>query len=350
MGFSSVGKAGSLSSIGGPADGSHLGQAVTSQQSFNQSIPQLPPVRQQISSLQKPIQSPQLLPPSLLSHPKIPASYSQMQAPLASLQQLGQPGFVILPVEHPSVENCQQLVGLGGQPSVLQPQCKSTAASCCCFTATASASSAAAFSVSSDAVTTETNLQASFQSSQQAFSQLQQQLQLMQPSNQGLTSQQSSLATKQQSQWAGIVPQIAASTIATTMLAADVPASKSAAPLITQAVAPWEKPEELTILEHQHQQKPLAQQHQAQSHPQVPYAQQGRQTQSVQLQAQLQTKLHNHQQSTFSSLCQASGVTGHQNVQDPGYTQLQVVAGSVSGSTCFQQGFQASQEWMWENN
>ncbi|KAF5464785.1 hypothetical protein F2P56_014837, partial [Juglans regia] len=331
-------QAGSLSSIGGPADGSHLGQAVTSQQvsdfipsslqSFNQSMPQLPPVRQQMSSLQKPIQSPQLLPPSLPSHPQIPASYSQMQAPLASLQQLGQPGFVILPVKHPSVENCH-------------------------LNTTASASSAAAFSVSSDAVTTETNLQASFQSSQQAFSQLQQQLQLMQPSNQGLTLQQISLATKQQSQWAGIVPQIVASTIATTMLAADVLASKSAAPLITKAVAPWEKPVELTILEHQHQQKPLAQQHQAQSHPQVPYAQQVRQTQPVQLQAQLQTNLHNHQQlrqPTFSSLCQASGVTGHQNVQDPGYTQLQVVVGSVSGSTRFQQGFQASQEWMWENN
>jgi len=225
-------------------------------------------------------------------------------------------------------------------------------------------------------------LQASFQSSQQAFSQLQQQLQLMQPSNQALTSQQSSQASKQQSQWAGIVPQTVASTLATTT-ATDVHSSKTApaVPVMAQAVAPvkcnwtehtspdgykyyyngvtgesrWEKPEELMLLEQQPQQKPLIQQPQAQSHVH-PSAQQVRQTQQVQLHAQLQTQLRHQQQlqqqlqqPTLSSSYQASGVTGHQNVQELSYAQLQAVAGSVRDPTRFPQGLQAAQEWMWKN-
>ncbi|KAM3707942.1 hypothetical protein ACB098_02G063800 [Castanea mollissima] len=217
-------------------------------------------------------------------------------------------------------------------------------------------------------------LQASFQSSQQAFSQLQQQLQLMQPSNQ----QQSSQPNKQQSQWGGIVQQTVASTPATSS-AADVPSVKSAAPAVpvmNQAMAPvkcnwtehtspdgynyyynsvtgesrWEKPEELALFEQK--QKLLVQQPQAQSHPQVLSAQQVTQTQQVQLPAHLQPQLHHHQQiqqPNFSSSYQASGVTGHQNVQELGYTQLQAAPGSASDPARFQQGFQASQEWMWKN-
>ncbi|KAG2721270.1 hypothetical protein I3843_02G060400 [Carya illinoinensis] len=403
--------AGLLSGIDGVADGSHLGQAVTSQQSFNQSMPQLQPVSQQISPFQKPVQSPQHLPPSIQYHPQTPASYAQMQMPRASLQQLGQPQLPHSAGQTPFSQALpsQQLLGLGGQLSVSQPQVHQTASSAGVLPTPldinlkphsvsivpnqlrppASMSqqllpplqqppSQLAQMLSQQTQT----LQASFQSSQQAFSQLQQQLQLMQPSNQGLTSQQSSQAIKPQTQWAGVVPQIVASTLATTAPATDVPSSKSAAPavpLLTQAVAPvkcnwtehtspdgykyyhngvtgesrWEKPEELALLEQKHHQKPQVQQPQSQSIPHVPSAQQVRQTQQLQMQAQLQTQLHQQQQQqqqlqqpTLSSLYQASGVTGHQNVQDPGYTQLQVVAGSVSDPTRFQQ---ASQEWMWKN-
>ncbi|KAG6726266.1 hypothetical protein I3842_02G072200 [Carya illinoinensis] len=403
--------AGLLSGIDGVADGSHLGQAVTSQQSFNQSMPQLQPVSQQISPFQKPVQSPQHLPPSIQYHPQTPASYAQMQMPRASLQQLGQPQLPHSAGQTPFSQALpsQQLLGLGGQLSVSQPQVHQTASSAGVLPTPldinlkphsvsivpnqlrppASMSqqllpplqqppSQLAQMLSQQTQT----LQASFQSSQQAFSQLQQQLQLMQPSNQGLTSQQSSQAIKPQTQWAGVVPQIVASTLATTAPATDVPSSKSAAPavpLLTQAVAPvkcnwtehtspdgykyyhngvtgesrWEKPEELALLEQKHHQKPQVQQPQSQSIPHVPSAQQVRQTQQLQMQAQLQTQLHQQQQQlqqpTLSSLYQASGVTGHQNVQDPGYTQLQVVAGSVSDPTRFQQGLQASQEWMWKN-
>ncbi|XP_062174448.1 flowering time control protein FCA isoform X2 [Alnus glutinosa] len=401
---------GPLSGLGGPADGSLLGQAVTSltsQQGFNQSILQVPP----ISQFQKPTQSPQHLPPSHQSHPQLPASYSQMQAPLASLQQLGQPQLPHSAGQTPfsQAPSSQRLHGLGGQLSVSQPQVQQIASS-----ATPPQASLD-LNLPPHSVSTITNqqqlpgsmpqqllqplqqppsqlaqmlsqqtqtLQASFQSSQQAFSQLQQQLQLMQPSNQALTSQQSSQASKQQSQWAGIVPQTVASTLATTT-AADVRSSKTApaVPVISQAVAPvkcnwtehtspdgykyyynsvtsesrWEKPEELTLLEQQPQQKPLIQQPQAQSHV-LPSAQQVRQTQQMQLQAQLQTQLRHQQQlqqlqqPTLSSSYQASAVTGHQNVQELGYAQLQAVAGSVGDPTRFQQGLQAAQEWMWKNN
>lgn len=36
-------------------------------------------------------------------------------------------------------------------------------------------------------------------------------------------------------------------------------------------------------------------------------------------------------------------------LQELGYTQLQAAPGSVSDPARFQQGFQASQEWMWKN-
>ncbi|KAG6726258.1 hypothetical protein I3842_02G072200 [Carya illinoinensis] len=370
--------AGLLSGIDGVADGSHLGQAVTSQQSFNQSMPQLQPVSQQISPFQKPVQSPQHLPPSIQYHPQTPASYAQMQMPRASLQQLGQPQLPHSAGQTPFSQALpsQQLLGLGGQLSVSQPQVHQTASSAGVLPTPldinlkphsvsivpnqlrppASMSqqllpplqqppSQLAQMLSQQTQT----LQASFQSSQQAFSQLQQQLQLMQPSNQGLTSQQSSQAIKPQTQWAGVVPQIVASTLATTAPATDVPSSKSAAPavpLLTQAVAPvkcnwtehtspdgykyyhngvtgesrWEKPEELALLEQKHHQKPQVQQPQSQSIPHVPSAQQVRQTQQLQMQAQLQTQLHQQQQ----------------QLQQPTLSSL-VVAGSVSDPTRFQQ-------------
>ncbi|KAI8010935.1 Flowering time control protein FCA [Camellia lanceoleosa] len=141
-----------------------------------------------------------------------------------------------------------------------------------------------------------------------AFSQLQQQFQQMQPSNQTLMQQQSSQATKQQAPWAGMVPQTVASTPAITS-AADVQPATSAASVLSA---------------------------------QVP------QTQQAQLQAQLRHP-QQLQQSSFPSSYQASGVTGHQNAQELNYTHLQAAAGSATDPARFQQGIQAAQDWMWKN-
>ncbi|RVW71591.1 Flowering time control protein FCA [Vitis vinifera] len=372
-----------LGGLGGSADGSLSGIAVsssaTSQQSFNQPMLQVPSIGEQISPLQKSLQSPQHLPPSLQLQSQTPASYTQPQTPHSSLRQFGQ-----LQISHSAGQTpfnqtlpSQQLLGLSGQLSGSQPQVQQSASS-----ATAQ-QTPVNLNLQQHAVSVMANqhqvpapsqqqlvqplhqspsqlaqllsqqtqaLQASFQSSQQAFSQLQQQLQLMQPSNQTLTSQQGSQTTKQQ--WPGTVPQTVAST-ATITPATDVPSTTSAVPVTTQAVAPvkcnwtehtspdgykyyhnsvtgesrWEKPEELTLLEQQQQQqKSSVQQSQAQSHTQVLSTQQIPQAQQVQLQtqlqahlqAQLQSQLRQHQQMQqppVSSSYQASGVMGQQNVQ-----------------------------------
>ncbi|XP_019075531.1 flowering time control protein FCA isoform X2 [Vitis vinifera] len=406
-----------LGGLGGSADGSLSGIAVsssaTSQQSFNQPMLQVPSIGEQISPLQKSLQSPQHLPPSLQLQSQTPASYTQPQTPHSSLRQFGQ-----LQISHSAGQTpfnqtlpSQQLLGLSGQLSGSQPQVQQSASS-----ATAQ-QTPVNLNLQQHAVSVMANqhqvpapsqqqlvqplhqspsqlaqllsqqtqaLQASFQSSQQAFSQLQQQLQLMQPSNQTLTSQQGSQTTKQQ--WPGTVPQTVAST-ATITPATDVPSTTSAVPVTTQAVAPvkcnwtehtspdgykyyhnsvtgesrWEKPEELTLLEQQQQQqKSSVQQSQAQSHTQVLSTQQIPQAQQVQLQtqlqahlqAQLQSQLRQHQQMQqppVSSSYQASGVMGQQNVQELGYAQAQVGASSVNDPARFQQGLQAAQEWMWKN-
>ncbi|XP_057957322.1 flowering time control protein FCA isoform X3 [Malania oleifera] len=420
---------GPLGGLGGPPDGSLPGLAVSStsmsQQSFNQSLPQVPSVGQQISPMQKTLQSPQHLPPSLQLHAQSQASYSHTQTSHASFRQPGQ-----LPIPHSAGQApfnqalpSQQLLGLGAQLSVSQPQVQQSASSATAqqtplnINAQPHAVSALANqqqlpspvqqqllqplqqspSQLAQLLSQQTQtLQASFQSSQQAFSQLQQQLQLMQPSNQGLTPltpQQSSQATKQQSQWPGIVPQSVTSTSAVTP-AVDVPSTTSAAPAssaITQAVASakcnwtehtspdgykyyynsvtsesrWEKPEELTLYEQQQQQqqqqqpqqpqqqqKPVVQQPPTQSHPQILSTQQIPQTQQVQLQTQLQPQIrHNQQlqQPPLSVSYQTSGVMAHQNVQDLGYSQFQVPANLVNDPSRFPQGLHAAQEWMWKN-
>ncbi|KAH9683888.1 Flowering time control protein FCA [Citrus sinensis] len=388
---------------GGPADVPLLGLAVSStssalQQNFCQPESQAPSLGQQISPLQKPLQSPQHMPPLQL-HPQVPSSYSHTQN--SHLRQLQIPGQTSFSQALPS----QHLLGMSGNLPASQPQGQQIASSSTALPTPLN------IKPQSSSLPSGTNqqqlpapvqqqlhqpyqqspsqlaqmlsqqtqtLQATFQSSQQAFSQLQQQLQLMQPSNQNLPLQQGSHGTKQQSQWAGIAPQTVASAPASAP-AADLPVSTSigpAAPVSSQTVAPaksswtehtspdgykyyyncvtgvskWEKPEELTLFEQQQQQqKPPVQQPPSQLHPQVLPAQHIPQTQQVQLQTQLRQQQQQQLQQPFSSSYQAPVVRGQHNAQELGYTQLPpVAAGSVNDPTRFQQGLQAAQDWMWK--
>ncbi|XP_010928319.1 flowering time control protein FCA isoform X2 [Elaeis guineensis] len=230
-------------------------------------------------------------------------------------------------------------------------------------------------------------LQSSFQSSQQAIFQLQQQLQLMHQSN--LNQQQISQAGKQQSAWTGLAS--TSSTPASTP-AAVMPSTRSATtplPVSTTPAVPltcnwtehtspegfkyyynsitreskWEKPEEFSLFEQQQQQQKLllSQQQQqqklvqqlqspsshTQSHTQIQSSQQASQTQQVQ--PQMQMRQQAQLQLLHPSLAyQASGVAGHQNMQELNYSQLQA-ASAVIDPTRAQQGIQAAQEWAWKN-
>lgn len=171
-------------------------------------MPQIPPVNQQISPLQKPVQSSQELPPSHQLYPQAPVPYPQ-----TSLRQHAQPQLPL-----PS----QQVHGVSGQFPTSQPQTQQSALSAAIPQTnleTGMQSNAALTTPNQQQVPpsvqqqplqqspsplaqmlsqqTQT-LQASFHSSQQAFSQLQQQLQMMQPSSQALTFQQNAEATKKQ--------------------------------------------------------------------------------------------------------------------------------------------------------
>ncbi|KDP27944.1 hypothetical protein JCGZ_19024 [Jatropha curcas] len=393
------------SNQGGPSDGAPQGLmgSSTAQPGFNQPLQQVPPpVSQQISPLQKPIQSPQRFPPSLQLHPQV-ASYSQTQTPLNA----GQTPFTQAPP-------LQQYPGMSGQLSASQPQLQQGASSVTSLQAPLNVN-LHSHSVSpmtnqqqrpasaqqplhqplqqspsqlAQMLSQQTqNLQATFQSSQQAFSQLQQQVQMMQPSNQGLTLQQASQHAKQQ--WPGIPPQTVASMPPTT-LASDIPpstSSASVAPVIPQPAAPvkgnwtehtspegfkyyynsvtresrWEKPEELTLYEQQPQQqqhqqqqllqqKPPVQQSQAQSNTQVLPAHQVPQAQQMPLQTQFQPQFRHQQQlPSFPSPFAASGVRAQHDSQELGYAQLPAATSSVNDPTRFPQGLQASQEWMWKH-
>ncbi|XP_043811155.1 flowering time control protein FCA isoform X2 [Manihot esculenta] len=381
--------------LAGASDGAPPGNVSSAaQQNFNQHLQQVPPAGQQISPLQKPLQSPQHLPPLQL-HPQV-TSYSQTQSSyvgqLHAPPTAGQTTFSQVPLS-------QQYHGISGQLSASQPQLQQGPST--------GTPLQAPFNVNlqSHSVSAGTNqpqipapvqqqmlqplhqspsqlaqmlsqqtqtLQATFQSSQQAFSQLQQQLQMMQPSSQGSTLQQSPQPTKQQ--WPGIPPQTVASTPTTTQ-AADVPPSTSGpgAAVLAQPVAPvkcnwtehtslegfkyyynsatresrWEKPEELTLFEQpqkqQLQQKPPIQQPQVLPTQQVPQAQQ------MLVQAQFQNQFRHQQQlqqPSFPSSYAASGVRVQQDAQELGYTQLP--ANSVTDPTRFQ-GLQAAQDWMWKS-
>ncbi|KAJ6312311.1 hypothetical protein OIU77_013947 [Salix suchowensis] len=334
-------------------------------QTVNQSLQHLPPSSQQISPLQKPLHSPQQLPPSLQLQAQAASSYPQTQTShvnqLQSSLATGQTPFSqALPSQH--------MIGLGRQlpasQTEIQQGISSTAALQVPLNINAQSHSMPAAinqqqlpapqspSQLAQMLSQQTQtLQASFQSSQQAFSQLQQQLQMMQPSNQS-TLQQNLQAPKQQ--WPS---QAVASTHAT--LPVDLPPSTSAptAGVMSQTVAPlkcnwtehtspegfkyyynsvthesrWEKPEELKLFEQQHQ-KPAVQLPQPWANPQVLPAQQVPQTQQVHLQTQFHHQ-QQQQQPSFSS-------------SELSYTQLP--ASSVNDPARFQ-GRPVAQDWMWRN-
>ncbi|GMI70249.1 FLOWERING CONTROL LOCUS A [Hibiscus trionum] len=348
---------------------------------FNQPSSQVSNVGNQISPLQKILESPQNLPPSFQLHHTAPVSYSQTQtAHVGQLQVPHTASHTSFGQAHPS----QHLVGLSSQLPASRPQVQQNASSAAALPPSSVATAAnqqqlpvptqqqllqplqQSPSQLAQMLSQQTQtLQASFQSSQQAFSQLRQQLQLMQPSNQNVTLQQNSQAPKQQ--WAGMIPQTVGSSPAST-LGTDVSSSDATAPVRTPAVASvechwtehtspdgfkyyhnsltreskWEKPEELTLFEQQQQQqKPLGQQSQNQSH----HAQQASQQAQLQKQIRHQPQLQQH---TYPASYSLSGVGNQQNTQELGYGQLPV-APSPNDPSCFQQGLQMVRDLAWKN-
>ncbi|XP_058757477.1 flowering time control protein FCA isoform X2 [Vicia villosa] len=368
------------------------------QQNFNQPRPQIPPVNQPMPPPQKPIQSSQEFPPSHQLYPQAPRPYPQTST-LPSLRQHGQP--------QPLSAGPQGL-GINAQFSVPQPQAQQSVLS-----ATFPQTSLDTSVQSNSALTTPSRqqippsmqqqqqplqplqslqqspsqlaqlasqqtqtLQASFHSSQQAFSQLQQQLQMIQPSSQALTLQHHSEATKTQSQWGGPVSHAATGTHVAAPAAA-APSSTAATSSVqalsqnttvakcnwTEHLSPegfkyyynsvtgesrWEKPEELTLFEQQKQQHSQSvQQSQIRSQSSIPPTQQIVQNQQVQPQSHFREQALHHQQIQQPS--SAFGVTGHQNVQEPGYKQLQTSFVSAGAPGRYSQGINTTQEVMWKN-
>ncbi|KAF1887656.1 hypothetical protein Lal_00040710 [Lupinus albus] len=375
---------GPMTGIGGPIDGCFKVESLTSmsQQNFNQSVPHIPPLNQEISPLQKPVQSSQELPPAHQLHPEpqAPMPYSQIPSQ-SSFRQVGQPQLPLsagkqgtsgqfpttqsqihqsaLPASIPRVlhdtnfqpntpftTNQQQ-----APPSVhqrqqpLQPHQQSP--------------SQLAQMLSHQKQT----LQASLHSSQQVFSQLQQQVQMIQPYSQTSTMQQNAaIANKQQSTNSTAAPigDVSSSTSATTVAPGISQNTALAKCNWTEHLSPegfkyyynsvtgesrWEKPEELALSEKQ-QQRLLGQHSQTQSQPSMISAHQVPQMQQAQPQSDFQGQILHQQQMQQPS---AYGVTGHQNVQDVGYKQLQASAISAGDPGRYSNGIHTTQDWMWKN-
>lgn len=190
--------------------------------SIGKSAQQFPTVGQQISSLQKPLQSPQHIPSSVQFQP--PASTPMSQGPTSNAL-FGQRNQVQM--SHSAGQSpfrqgalSQQSLGLTGQSTVSQPQVQRNMTPVIGHTPLSNNMQIHAASANANqqpfqqqsvqhlqqppsqlaqmlSQQTQT-LQASFQSSQQTFTQLQQQLQLMQPSSQNSAVQQGTQDAKQQ--------------------------------------------------------------------------------------------------------------------------------------------------------
>ncbi|XP_017222657.1 flowering time control protein FCA isoform X1 [Daucus carota subsp. sativus] len=381
----------------GSADGSSPVFPVSSStvpQNYNQSKPQVPSFSQQITPVQQqPYHSSQQYPSSMQSQSA--GSYPQKQTSVAqtpysqtysSQKQPGVNGQLPVSLSHnqqnlppastqiPSNNNVppQSLPGIANQPQ-LNPQQQFPQP----LHQSPSQLTAQMLSQQTQA------LQARLQSSQQAFSQIQQQLQMMQPSNQSFTMQQGPKASSQQTSWDGMTPQTSASSkvnppVADGPSAATAPSvipemTHTAVPLkcnwtehtspegfkyyynSTTGESKWEKPEELSSFEKQQTQlqKSSVQQPQSQFQPQGLPTQQVPPNPQGQFQPQLQPQLRyppQLQQPSQSSSYQAPGYAGHQGTQDIAYKQSPAVASSVNDPSRFQQGLQGSQEWMWKNN
>ncbi|KAF5191105.1 Flowering time control protein fca [Thalictrum thalictroides] len=392
----------------GPMNGSHGGLSLpvsSFQQNSEPSLSQAPPIGQQVSPMQKPLQSPQqMLPPFHLQNQHMPGSYAQKETPPVPIQQTGQ-------LQKPSSANqssfnqmmpSQPSFGMNGQIPVSQSQVQQTGSSGSAPHAPLNFQRQGLSAPASQqqphqslqqpptqlaqVLSQQTQaLQASYQSSQQAFSQLQQQLHLIQQSSQNSGQHQALQVNKQQSSWTGTVPHTGASTpaIAPTGVAPST-SSATAAPLPTTAPltcnwtehsspegykyyynsvtaeSRWEKPEELALFEQQQQQQQQIPQQQTQQHQHL----QQKLTVQHQPQSQTQSQTHTHpqiqsnQQVSQAQHIQLQSQMHNQqpfqlqralNSVDLGYPQPQPMASLGIDPTRFQQGPQAAQEWMWKN-
>ncbi|XP_031479600.1 flowering time control protein FCA isoform X2 [Nymphaea colorata] len=399
---------------GGPPNGSLLGPAVapipSSQQGLNMPLMQAQPFGQPLSPSKKSLPSPQHL-PSSLQHQQQTSSYAQGQTPLTSVQFSQQLQTPLLMNQQAFGQRPppQHLFSLNNQLSSSQPQIHQMTPALQQIPSSSQLQSGPVSVPHAQLALVANQMpqlqvqpspghqqqlmlqqqaqasQLSFQSPQHAYSQLQQQLHMVQSTSQS-QSQPISQPHKQQTSWADVVPQTVASTPATTAVIASsnamVPvipvSSKTESPVTcnwTEHTSPegykyyynsvtresrWEKPEELIAFE-QKQQQQQPQQHQQQMPPsqhlqaqtqaqlqsqlQSPQqVSQSQQQQPAQGQQQLQVQ---HQQPGLSTLYQTTGVLGSQNIQGLSYMQLQG-AGSTIDPSRLQQAV-AAQEWMWKN-
>ncbi|KAF6176793.1 hypothetical protein GIB67_025843 [Kingdonia uniflora] len=338
--------------IGGPTNGSLPGLGVqppsSSHQTLNPSMSQIPSVGQHTSPSNNPLQSSgNLLPPKqLLPTHQMPVSYSQPQTSFLPMGQMQIPSSAT----QSSFNQPQQLLGSSGQVSASQPMVQQGASSAATQQIPVNLRPSVQLQVPFPGVQQKMlqpvqqpptqlaqvlsqqtqSLQASFQSSQQAFSQLQQQLHLIQQ-NQNNNQQQGAQATKQQSPWTGIVPQTVASVPATAAgVAGSTTSITSVAPITSQVATPincnWTEHTSPEGYKYYYN--------------------------SVTKESRLPAQLYNQPpvQLQQPPQYQASGIIGHQNPSEPAYVS-QPPPGNlgVDPSARYQQGFQASQDWMWKN-
>ncbi|CAN4091675.1 unnamed protein product [Withania somnifera] len=316
----------------------------------------------QISPLQNPLQSPQHLPSYVQLQPPVSTPLSQGQTSHALYKQTNQVQMSHSADQSPFRQGIpsQQSLGLIGQSTMSQPQVQHNMTPAIGHTPLSNSMKVHAASANANqqpfqqqvvqhlhsppsqlaqmlSQQTQT-LQASFQSSQLTFTQLQQQLQLMQPSNQNSAVQQGTQDAKHQSPWPGLAQQtaVSASTVQSKADALPVTSGTNQTTGLvkcnwTEHTSPdgfkyyynsttgesrWEKPEELISYEQQQQKLSIQQ-----SHIQVQPL--GFPSQQIpEMQAQPRSHLQTLVQTQYPV-----GMTGQQPIQ----------------------GIQASQEWMWKN-